>query len=139
LNHVHVSPLFERLAGRCPPEAGRAAIVRTRCGDTHRRRATSRTFFIRDGNVRIELEHPEFNNEIAKLGKGELFGEMSLLEGLPVSANVIADDRVEVDVCDAAHIADIFANDRELEGRFFKSLAYILSVRLRDTTLTGLA
>jgi CRP-like cAMP-binding protein len=94
-------------------------------------------FFIRDGNVRIELEHPEFNIEIAKLGKGELFGEMSLLEGLPVSANVIADDRVEVDVCDAAHIADIFANDRELEGRFFKSLAYILSVRLRDTTLRG--
>ena len=62
---------------------------------------------------------------------------MSLLEGLPVSANVIADDRVEVDVCDAAHIADIFANDRELEGRFFKSLAYILSVRLRNTTLRG--
>jgi len=36
-------------------------------------------FFIRDGNVRIELEHPEFNIEIAKLGKGELFGKMSLL------------------------------------------------------------
>ena len=96
-------------------------------------------FLIRDGQVRVELDHPEFNIEIAKLNKGDLFGEMSLLEGLTVSANVIANGEVEVDVCEVTSITEMFANDSDFEGRFFKSLAYILSLRLRDTTLRGFA
>jgi len=33
----------------------------------------------------------------------------------------------------------MFDKDREFEGRFFKSLAYILSMRLRDTSLRAFA
>ena len=94
-------------------------------------------YLIRDGQVRVELEHPEFNIEITKLSEGDIFGEMSLLEDLTVSANVIADSRVDVDICDASALSSLFNSDSELEGRFFKSLAYILSIRLRDTTLRG--
>ena len=96
-------------------------------------------FLIRAGHVRVELDYPEFNIEIAKLGEGDLFGEMSLLEGLTVSANVIADSEVEVDVCETDQVVDMFDKDREFEEHFFKSLAYILSMRLRDTSLRAFA
>ena len=96
-------------------------------------------FVIRAGHVRVELDYPEFNIEIAKLGEGDLFGEMSLLEGLTVSANVIADSEMDVDVCETEQVVDMFDKDRAFEGRFFKSLAYILSMRLRDTSLRAFA
>ena len=51
-------------------------------------------FLIRSGVVRVELEHPEFNIEIARLNAGEIFGEMSFLQGFSVTANVIANDKV---------------------------------------------
>ncbi len=94
-------------------------------------------FLIREGVVRVELDHPEFNIEVARLKRGELFGEMSFLEGMTVSANVIADDHVEVDIVDADVIAELTAKDHGFCGRVYQSLAQILARRLRETTLRG--
>ena len=95
-------------------------------------------FLIRSGVVRVELEHPEFNIEIARLNTGEIFGEMSFLQGFSVTANVIANDKVEVDVVNADVIDELIAKDEGFFGRFYQSLAHILCTRLRDTTLRRL-
>ena len=94
-------------------------------------------FFIRKGVVRVELEHPEFNIEITRLNPGEIFGEMSFLEGFTVTANVIANDDVELYVVNAQVIDDLIERDNGFFGRFYQSLAQILCTRLRDTTLRG--
>ena len=83
--------------------------------------------------VRVELEHPEFNIEITRLNPGEIFGEMSFLEGF----TVIANDDVELYVVNAQVIDDLIERDNGFFGRFYQSLAQILCTRLRDTTLRG--
>lgn len=94
-------------------------------------------FLIREGVVRVELEHPEFNIEITRLSSGEIFGEMSFLEGMVVSANVIAHGPVALDIVDKTVIDELSDRDAGFYGRFYQSLAEILSLRLRETTLRG--
>lgn len=94
-------------------------------------------FLIREGVVRIELEHPEFNIEIARLEAGEIFGEMSFLEGFSASANVIAHESVKLDVVNSLVVEELIGFDNGFFGRFYQSLAQILCTRLRDTTLRG--
>jgi len=94
-------------------------------------------FLIRRGVVRVELEHPEFNIEVTRLGKGEIFGEMSFFDDLMASASVVAHEAVEADVLDSGVIQSLIAEDPGFYGRFYQSLAETLAIRLRDTTLRG--
>jgi CRP-like cAMP-binding protein len=55
-------------------------------------------YTIRKGTVRIERTHFGRDFAIARLGPGEVFGEMSFVDGLGASANVIADSDLEVEV-----------------------------------------
>ena len=87
--------------------------------------------------MRIELEHPEFNIEITRLSAGEIFGEMSFLEGFNATATVIANEDVDIDIVQAQAIDELIEKDSGFFGRIYKSLAQILSTRLRDTTLRG--
>ena len=94
-------------------------------------------FLIRKAVVRVELEHPEFNIEITRLSPGELFGEMSFLDGFTVTASVIANDEVDFEVVSAQVIDQLMEQESGFFGRFYQSLAQILCTRLRDTTLRG--
>jgi hypothetical protein len=47
---------------------------------------------------------------------------------------VYAEKETEVDVLDLAVIEEMFANFPHLEARFYKSLALLLSRRLRQTS-----
>ncbi|HYI16046.1 MAG TPA: cyclic nucleotide-binding domain-containing protein, partial [Thermomicrobiales bacterium] len=56
-------------------------------------------FVIVEGEVQIELEHPETQREpdvIARLGVGQFFGELSLLTDEPRNASVVAATRCKV-------------------------------------------
>lgn len=57
-------------------------------------------FLIREGRVRVELpQHDGENIQLNLMGKGEFFGEMSLLTGKPRSAVVIADiDTIVIEI-----------------------------------------
>ena len=72
---------------------------------------------------------------IARLSKGDIFGEMSLPGELSVSANVVVDSRVQVQICDLQALNELFAEHTTLETSFYKSLSFVPSTRLRDTTL----
>jgi CRP-like cAMP-binding protein len=64
-----------------------AGQVLARAGDTG-----DRFFFIVDGAARVEVTPDKHH----RLGPGEFFGEMSLLDGQPRSATVVADTAVRL-------------------------------------------
>jgi CRP-like cAMP-binding protein len=70
---------------------------------------------------------------VAKLSPGEICGEMAFVENAAASASVVAETEMEVDVLDLAVLGEIFVHFPHLEARFFKSLALLLSQRLRST------
>ena len=96
-------------------------------------------FLIHKGSVRVERTHLDFRYEISHLGEGQIFGEMGFVEGFVASADVVASEPVEVDVVAAATVATLSEQDPGFAGRFFHSLAEILSHRLRETTVKGVA
>lgn len=104
------------------------------------RRLRVRAKYVVDkGKVRIERsddgdEDSYTNVEIARLGPGAIFGEMSFIDGKPVSANVIAVGKVDVVRVDAKSVNQAMENDPSFAGRFYHSIAEILINRLRATS-----
>ena len=62
----------------------------------------------------------------------ELFGEMSFLENAAASTNVIADVPCRIDIVEREAIYELLAGRPGFAGRFFQSLATLLSDRLRQ-------
>lgn len=66
------------------------------------------------------------------IGPGEACGEISLLDELPSTANVIAKEDVEAYYLDRLTLQSMFELFPHLGSRFYQSLAAILSRRLRE-------
>ncbi len=107
--------------------APEAVIVRE--GDGH-----GAIYVVRKGEVRVEKGSMGFPLELARLGPGEIFGEMSFIDGSPASANIVADDFVECFVIDQMLMKPLLKSYPSIYGRFYQSLAAILAVRLRETS-----
>jgi CRP-like cAMP-binding protein len=90
-------------------------------------------FIIRQGAVRVSPPSAP-TNIVAYLEEGELFGEMSFLENAAASTNVIADVPCRIDIVERDAIYQLLAGRPGFAGRFFQSLATLLSVRLRRTS-----
>jgi CRP-like cAMP-binding protein len=88
-------------------------------------------YIIESGQVRIFLLS-ESGQEISVniYGPGDVFGEMSLLDGLPRSAGVVA---METTVALTLHRED-FLHHLEASPRMSRSILEVLSRRLRYTT-----
>jgi hypothetical protein len=90
-------------------------------------------FIIRHGAVRVSPRSaPE--QLVAYLEEGELFGEMSFLDNAGASTDVIADVPCRIDVVERDAIFELLGGRPGFAGRFFQSLATLLSVRLRRTS-----
>jgi CRP-like cAMP-binding protein len=63
---------------------------------------------------------------------GEACGEISFLDELPATANVIAKEQVEAYYLDRPTLLSLFELFPHLGSRFYRSLASILSRRLRE-------
>lgn len=85
------------------------------------------------GELRIIQNEATNKMEISRLGLGAIFGEMSFIDQEGASASVIAKGDVEVLFMDGVQISNLFETIEGFEGRFFRSLANILSRRLRAT------
>jgi CRP-like cAMP-binding protein len=66
------------------------------------------------------------------IGPGEVCGEMSFLDDVPASADVIAQQDVEAYYLDRPTLEGLFELFPHLASRFYRSLATNLSHRLRD-------
>ena len=90
-------------------------------------------FIVRRGAVRVSPRGAPANI-VAYLEEGELFGEMSFLENAAASADVIADVPCRIDIVERDAIYALLSDRPGFAGRFFQSLATLLSVRLRRTS-----
>ena len=105
-----------------------AVIIRE--GDAH-----NALYVIHSGQVRVEKESAGFQLELSRLGPGEIFGEMSFVEGMEASASVVADEEpVAVYRIEGDYINSLLKTNPSLFGRFYKSLVEIVSHRLRETS-----
>ena len=86
-------------------------------------------YVILEGHVRVVLEHGDTEQELARLGPGDFFGEMSLLDGEPRSATVVAEDDIQCLILSRWELLRAMRRD---PGIAIQMLA-VMSKRLRAT------
>jgi CRP-like cAMP-binding protein len=89
----------------------------------------SRMYVIQSGEVRIVKRVGARDITLARLGGGEAFGEMALLEGQPRSATAVVDETARILVIDEGAFADLVRRNGEIALRLLRRL----SARLRET------
>jgi CRP/FNR family transcriptional regulator, cyclic AMP receptor protein len=109
-----------------------------------RRRVAKSTVLINEGvpveSLYIVLEgelavlQGKAKKEIARLGSGEMAGEMSFVDARPPSATVTAHDDAVVYTIPRRTLADALEKNPGFGARFYKSVATFLSDRLRNAT-----
>jgi CRP-like cAMP-binding protein len=92
-------------------------------------------FLIEEGSVRVERKDRDQTIPLALLDAGEFFGEMSFVDGSATSARVIADTPTRLRIIDEATINNLIKKDPSFSGRLYRSIAAILSERLRLTSM----
>jgi len=88
-------------------------------------------YAILDGEVKVMLGLGDKSVEVACLGPGAIFGEMSFLSHTTASASIVAAGDVELICVSHEHIAGMIERDPGFAGRFYHSLARTLAERLR--------
>jgi extracellular factor (EF) 3-hydroxypalmitic acid methyl ester biosynthesis protein len=91
-------------------------------------------YIIRKGLVRIERSHLGQGIAIAHRREGDLLGEVSFLDENTASASVIAEEDVEVDVIRGQDVYCLLSSVPGFSSRFYQSLSFILSQRLREAS-----
>jgi CRP-like cAMP-binding protein len=91
----------------------------------------SAMFILISGSACVEVMRGE---PIAKLKAGDICGEMAFLEGSAASASVVAETETEAYVLDVREVERIFGLYPHLQARFYRSVALLLSQRLRSTS-----
>lgn len=91
-----------------------------------------RVMIVETGRVKISSLSPEGRETIlAVRGPGQLLGELSVIDGKPVSASAAALDEVEVTSIPAQGFLELMSRD----GRAALGLIRVLTERLRDADL----
>ena len=84
------------------------------------------------GTVAVRRDLAGFDITIAEIEPGAIFGEMSFIESMPAEVSLVALTDVKTLFIDHAQVQTIIRDNPAFYGRFFQSLAYILSRRLRE-------
>lgn len=89
-------------------------------------------FVLLEGLLRFEKEYLGTSIPFSSIQEGEIFGEMSLIERRGASGTVVCDTDCKIAVLEEAEIQHLMKTIPGFDARFYQSLAYILSVRLRQ-------
>ncbi len=91
-------------------------------------RRTYGVFLMLSGSASVQIP-----SGVAKtLRPGEICGEISFLDDLPATANVVAAEEMEAYYLDRSTLQSLFELFPHLGSRFYRSLASSLSRRLRE-------
>jgi CRP-like cAMP-binding protein len=93
-------------------------------------------FLIDSGSVGVERLDLGHAVPLAILGVGDIFGEMSFIDGAPTSARVVALEPTRIRMIDEASVDDLTRIDPGFAGRLYRSIAAILVEWLRRTSLS---
>ncbi len=69
---------------------------------------------------------------LARLGAGELIGEIAFLEGSPASATIVAEEESAVLAVDHRRLAERIRGDTAFAARLYRAFALVAERRLRD-------
>jgi CRP-like cAMP-binding protein len=111
--------------------ADKATRVQFKKGDAlvKKGKPSNGVYFLIKGTAKVQIGSQPIPRTI---GPGEICGEMSFLEDMAASANVLADEDVEAYHLDRPTLQGMFELFPHLGSRFYRSLATNLSRRLRD-------
>ena len=94
----------------------------------------NRLYIIKSGNVRISKFVAGIGEEaLAILKPGDFFGEMSLLDDAPRSADAIAHEDCDLLFIDAQAFESLLFLDKDLAYNVLWTFVRSLSIRLRET------
>ena len=91
-------------------------------------------YIVQKGKAKVVKDNFGFQLAVAEYGAGAIFGEMSFIEAEVTNTSVVAEDACGVVIIGHALVQEIINQNPGFYGRFFQSLAYLLSQRLRATT-----
>jgi CRP-like cAMP-binding protein len=92
-------------------------------------RRTHGVFLIVKGTALVEIPGQSRGTDI---GPGQVCGEISFIDELPATADVVAQVEIEAFYLDRPTLQSLFELFPHLGSRFYRSLAEILSRRLRE-------
>jgi CRP-like cAMP-binding protein len=120
---------LERIASICSEETHRLGDVVFREGDVG-----DKLYLILEGKIRISREVSGMGEEaLAVLGPGAAFGEMSLIDDFPRSADARVHERCRLLVLTKEALEDLLFLDKDLAYEILMNFVRILSARLRET------
>jgi bacteriocin-type transport-associated protein len=96
------------------------------------KQAADTVYIVLEGRLRVSLPGNDALT-LAKLGAGEIVGEMSFVDDRPPSANVTATEPSVVLSIPHADLEAKLGADAGFASRFYRALAVFLSDRLRST------
>jgi CRP-like cAMP-binding protein len=111
--------------------ADKATRMQFKSGDpvVHKGRRTHGVYLLLTGEASVQLGSKGGNPTI---GPGEVFGEISFIDDLPATANVVAQGPIETYYLDRPTLQSLFELFPHMGSRFYRSLASILSRRMRE-------
>jgi CRP/FNR family transcriptional regulator, cyclic AMP receptor protein len=120
---------LHRVAAIAQPRRHEAGACLFREGE-----AGQEMFILVEGKVRISQQVPGMGEEaLAILEKGQYFGEMSVIEDIPRSADAFAHTSCTLWVIERAQLDQLMFTDKDLAYVLLWSFVRTLSVRLRET------
>lgn len=111
-----------------------ASTLRFDAGESIIREGTegNSLYIIKRGEVRVmKYDGKGAECELAQLAAGECFGEVSLIDSEPRSANVYAKKNCVLYRIGRNEFADLLLNHKEIERKFYKNISKVLAERLR--------
>ncbi len=102
-----------------------------KAGETlvHKGKVTEGLYLVLKGTAAVQIASHKGSLEV---GAGDVCGEISFLDELPATADVIANEAVETFYLDRPTLQSLFELFPHLGSRFYHSLAAILSRRVRE-------
>ena len=95
-------------------------------------------FIVHSGVVSVVMAFPtdtEKSETVDRLHAGKVLGEIAFIDGSPRSATVIAEERAKLYVLPYEVVNKLLESDHEFGYHFMRSLARILTAKVRQTNL----
>ena len=96
-------------------------------------------YFVIQGRVDIEIRSPFGGSDkvqkIATIKRGEMFGELSLVDGFLRSASARAAEAIEVLAFENAKLEHLMEEDPRIGYQIMRNVANVLSSRIRTTNM----
>lgn len=90
-------------------------------------------FFVQKGTVELRRDTAYGPFVLVELGPGQIFGEMSFLDGAPRSVDVVATSEVELIAIDPERLTERTGEDLSFEVALYWTMWRSLAAKLRDT------